>query len=514
MKLVTAEQMRAIDHDAITRVGIPGPDLMENAGRGIADEILSDHIEEPSATRVVIFCGKGNNGGDGFVVARYLATEGVQVAVFFIGPVEKLSDDARQNYDRALELGLAPVALTTIEELPELLECDIIVDAIFGTGFSGSPRGLAEELIEYINRQHAETIAVDMPSGLNADTGEHEGGVVEADSTYTLALPKYGLFLSPGRELSGVVETVPIGIPDDTIERQDLPVDLITPEMVRELLPIRKPDGHKGDFGKVLLVAGSTGLTGAACMAGQAAARSGAGLTKIACPRSVQPVIASHMIEVMSYPLPDVAKKGALAVRGLGDIRALMQEHDSIILGPGIGRHRETFELVRRLVEKLEKPTIVDADGLNALAEHLDIVRNCTAPLVLTPHPGEFARLTGESIPDSIHDKVTLVREVATDLGVVIVLKGSPTLIAQPGGPVYLNQTGNDGMASGGSGDVLSGMIGTFLAQDLTALEAAILGVFVHGLAGDLAAEKLTARAMIPGDIIRFLPEAFRFLES
>lgn len=514
MKLVTAEQMRAIDRDTIDRVGIPGPELMENAGKGIADEILSDHIENPSATRVVVFCGKGNNGGDGFVVARQLAGDGVRVAIYFIGPVDKLSDDAKLNHDRAVELGLAPVALASIEDLPEYLECDIIIDAIFGTGFSGSPRGLAEELIEYINRQNAETIALDLPSGLNADTGEHEGGVVEADSTYTLALPKYGLYLSPGRELSGVVATVPIGISEETIERQDLPVNLITPELVAELLPIRKPDGHKGDFGKVLLVAGSTGLTGAACMAGQAAARSGAGLTKIACPASVQPVIASHMIEVMSYSLPDVAKKGALAVRGLGGIRSLLQEHDSLVLGPGIGRHRETFELVRRLVQKLETPTIIDADGLNALADHLDIVKNCTAPLVLTPHPGEFKRLTGETVPESIHDKVTLVREVATDLGVVIVLKGSPTLIAQPGGPVYLNQTGNEGMASGGSGDVLSGMIGTFLAQDLTALEAAVVGVFIHGLAGDLAAEKLTSRAMIPGDIIRFLPEAFRFLES
>lgn len=514
MKLVTAEQMRAIDHDAINRVGIPGPELMENAGKGIADEILSDHIEDPSATRVVVFCGKGNNGGDGFVVARYLATEGVQVAIHFIGPVEKLSDDAKLNYDRAVEFGLAPVPISSIEDLPELLECDIIVDAIFGTGFSGSPRGLAEELIEYVNRQHAETIAVDMPSGLNADTGEHEGGVVEADSTYTLALPKYGLYLSPGRELSGVVTTVPIGIPDETIERQELPVELLTPDLIRELLPIRKPDGHKGDFGKILIVAGSTGLTGAACLAGQSAARSGAGLTKIACPQSVQPVIASHMIEVMSYPLPDVAKKGALALRSLGEIRSLLQGHDSLVLGPGIGRHRETFELVRRLVEKLERPAIVDADALNALSGHIDVIRNCAAPLVLTPHPGEFKRLTGEDVPDSIHDKVALARDVATDLGVVIVLKGSPTLIAQPGGPVYLNQTGNDGMASGGSGDVLSGIIGTFLAQDLTAVEAAIVGVFVHGLAGDLAADKITARAMIPGDIIRFLPEAFRFLES
>lgn len=514
MKLVTAAQMRAIDRDAIERVGIPGPDLMENAGRGIADEILSDHIKDPLNSRTVVFCGKGNNGGDGFVVARCLAEEGVQVAVYFIGPVDQLSEDARLNFDRARKLELALHEVSSVDDLPDMLECDLIVDAIFGTGFSGAPRGIAEQLIEYINRQHAETIAVDIPSGLNADTGEHEGGVVEADSTYTLALPKYGLFLSPGREVSGTVETIPIGIPESVIERQGLEVELITPELVAELLPIRPPDGHKGDFGKVLLVAGSTGLTGAAVLAGQACARAGSGLVKIACPRTVQPVIASHLVEVMSHPLPDVAKKGALAVRSLGEIRALLREHDAMVLGPGVGRHRETFDLVRRLLDHLATPTIIDADGLNALAEHLDLIRECSAPMVLTPHPGEFKRLTGETVPDNIHEKIALVRDVATNLGVIMVLKGSPTIVAQPGGPVYLNQTGNEGMATGGSGDVLSGVIGSFLGQGMEAIEAAVAGVFVHGLAGDLAAEKLTSRAMIAGDIVRFLPEAFRLLES
>lgn len=432
MKLVTAAQMRAIDRDAIERVGIPGPELMENAGRGIADEILSDHIKEPSRCRTVVFCGKGNNGGDGFVIARYLAQEGVQVTGYFLGPVDRLSADARRNYDRAKELSLTLHELSNINDLPDLLECDVVIDAVFGTGFSGTPRGLAEDVIEYINRQNAETISVDLPSGLNADTGEHEGGVVEADSTYTLALPKYGLFLSPGREVSGTVETISIGIPEDVIERQGLEVELITPEAVTELLPIRPPDGHKGDFGKVLLVAGATGMTGAAVMAGQACIRSGSGLVKIACPKTVQPVVASHLIEVMSHPLPDVAKKGALALRSLGEIRALLKEHDAMVLGPGIGRHHETGELVRRLLNNLRTPTIVDADGLNALADHLDVVRECVAPMVLTPHPGEFKRLTGESVPDDIHEKIALVRDVATDLGVVIVLKGSPTLVAQP----------------------------------------------------------------------------------
>lgn len=513
MKLVTSAQMRAIDHETIHTVGIPGPELMENAGRGIAAEILSDHISEPEDTHVVVFCGKGNNGGDGFVVARYLHESDVQVSVLFIGPVGKLSEDAKLNYDRAMKVGVEVQELTDIEELPEVLECDIVVDAIFGTGFEGAPRGLAGQLIEYINRQEVEVISVDLPAGLHADTGEHEGAVIEANYTYTLALPKYGLYLTPGRELSGVTETVPIGIPAEVVEAAQFPDELISPEMVIDMLPVRKPDSHKGDFGKLLLVAGSTGLTGAACMAGQAAVRCGSGLIKIACPHTVLPVIASKLTEVMTYPLPDVAKKGALATRSLGEIRALLKEHDALVLGPGIGRHRETFELVRRLVAKLDKPTIIDADGLNALAEHLDIIRECSAPLVLTPHPGEFKRLTGLEVPDDFRERCALARDVATDLGVVLVLKGSPTVIGEPGGLTYVNQTGNEGMATGGSGDVLSGMIGSFLGQGMTPIEAAIAAVFIHGMTGDLAAEGYTSRAMIPTDMISFLPKAFALLE-
>ncbi|MBD3403945.1 NAD(P)H-hydrate dehydratase [candidate division GN15 bacterium] len=514
MKLVTAAQMRAIDQETIQKVGIPGPELMENAGRGIAEQILTDHIVDAEDTNVVVVCGKGNNGGDGYVVARYLHEAGVSVTILYVGPREKLSDDAGANYDRAKKLGIPMSEVADPDELPDELDCDIVIDAIFGTGFDGAPRGITEDLIEYINRQETEVIAVDMPSGLNADTGRHEGAVVEASFTYTLALPKYGLYLSPGRELSGVCDTVPIGIPDEVVEKMELTDELITPEMVIEFLPARKPDGHKGDFGKLVLVAGSTGLTGAACMAGQSAARSGAGLIKIACPHSVLPTIAAKMTEVMSYPLPDVAKKGALAVRALGELRKLIDEHDAVVLGPGIGRHRETFELVRRLLSKLDKPTIIDADGLNALAGHLDIIRDCSAPLVLTPHPGEFKRLVETSVPEDIREASQMVRDVADDLGVVLVLKGSPTLIAEPGGLCYINQTGNDGMATGGSGDVLSGIIGAFLGQGMTAIEAAVAGVFIHGMTGDLAAEAYTNRGMIPTDMISFLPKALALLEG
>ncbi|MFZ5981584.1 MAG: NAD(P)H-hydrate epimerase, partial [Candidatus Zixiibacteriota bacterium] len=257
MKLVTSAQMRAVDREAIENRGIPGPELMENAGYGTAVGILENLIDKPEETSVVIFCGKGNNGGDGYVISRYLHQENVNVVIFFVGPPAQLSPDARLNYDRCKKIGMDMFEIKSLEDLPEELDCDIIVDALLGTGFEGAPRGIIRDLIEYINIQHADIVAVDMPSGLNADDGRHEGAVVSADYTFTMALPKYGLYLSPGRELSGVVQVVPIGVPDDVIEHLEYKNELITPESVVERIPDRKPDGHKGDFGKLFILAGS-----------------------------------------------------------------------------------------------------------------------------------------------------------------------------------------------------------------------------------------------------------------
>jgi hydroxyethylthiazole kinase-like uncharacterized protein yjeF len=530
MKLVTAEQMRMIDRETIEERIVSGPDLMENAGRGIAQRLLSGVIDTSMNEKVAIFCGKGNNGGDGFVIGRYLSQAGAEVTTCFIGPTGELSPDARLNFDRAAQLNMKLIEVSTIGDVPANLDCDYIIDAVFGTGFTGGPRGLAAGLIEYINRHNDRTIiSVDLPSGLNADTGQHEGAVVKADYTFPLALPKLGLYVSPGRELAGEVHVVPIGIPDHVIEKFDLPVELITPEMVSSLLPFRKPDGHKGDFGKLFVLAGSVGLTGAAAMAAKSALRCGCGLVKVGCPRTVLPTIASLAMEATTWPLPDVAKKGALALRGLGEIRKLAEEHDAIIIGPGLGRHHETQELVRRFLSTLSKPAIVDADGLNALSGHTDVLRivgkvslrpanrqtEQNVRLVLTPHPGEFARLTGENPPpeSEIHERIKVAVKAAADLNCVMVLKGSPTLVADPSGACYLNPTGNNGMATGGSGDVLSGAIGSFLAQGMSALDASICGVYVHGLAGDFAADNLTVRGMIAGDIMDCLPDALAMME-
>ncbi len=513
MKLVTAKEMQQVDRSAIEGYGIPSLELMENAGRGIAQRM--EAYVRPGM-KVSIFCGKGNNGGDGFVVARYLRDNDVDVELFHLGGREDLSDDARENHDRAADHDVSLHRLSDLSQLPRALDCDYIVDAIFGTGFSGAPRGLSGDLIEYINRQPARVVAVDMPSGLNADTGGFEGAVIDADHTYTLALPKFGLYLSPGRELSGQVEVVPIGIPHEVVNGFKLAVDLTTLDDVGDWLPERPPDGHKGTFGKLLILAGSLGMTGAAALAGRSAYRSGAGLVKIACPREVLPIIATSIIEATSHPLPDVAKKGALALRGLGEIRDLVKQHDAVAIGPGIGQHRETFELVRRLIPSVAQPMVIDADGLNALEGHTEILKNSDrrGPTVLTPHPGEFKRLSGEMPPDDIFEKVTRVQAFAGNHQVTLLLKGSPTVIADPSGATWLNPSGNNGLACGGTGDVLTGIIGCLLGQGVVPLHAAAAAAFIHGMAGDLAADELTARAMMAGDLIDFLSDVFEILEN
>jgi hydroxyethylthiazole kinase-like uncharacterized protein yjeF len=513
MKLVTSELMRRIDREAIDKRGISGDILMENAGCGIAEQIPKVVDGFHTERRVAVFCGKGNNGGDGFVIGRHLHKAGHDVAIYFLGPLDELSADARRNFDRAAGTGIKLTEIKGIGDLPQALECDLIIDAVLGTGFSGAPHGPAAEIIDYINNQDTEVVSVDLPSGLNADNGSCEGSVVCADYTFTLALPKYGLYLTPGREMAGVVRVVPIGIQDDVIEQFGLKIELITPDFVTDNLPLRKPDGHKGDFGKLMVLAGSTGLTGAAAMAAESALRSGCGLVKVGCPLSVQPVLATKMTEAMTYPLPDVARKGALALRGLGEMRKLSDEHDAVVVGPGIGRHRETGEVIRRFVAKLDKPCLIDADGLFALSGHTEILKETKARLVLTPHPGEFVCLSASDLPTDFHERIKIAQKFAAEFGVVLVLKGSPTVVAEPNGTAYINQTGNNGMATGGSGDVLSGIIGSFLAQGMTAVDAAVCGVYVHGLAGDIAAEELTPRAMIAGDMIRFLPNVFQILE-
>lgn len=514
MKLVNASEMRAVDDCAINERGLPSLDLMENAGRGIFEYLQEAILPESKDSRIIIICGRGNNGGDGFVVGRHLVEDGYPVDFLLVGADDKLSADCRTNYDRVVRLGRPVIQLKEIGDIPDLSAWDIIIDAVFGTGFSGIAEGMAAEVIEKINAAEKYVVAIDAPSGLDVSTGMAEGAAVVADVTATLALPKPGLFISPGRELAGVVVIIPIGIPDEVVDSFAFKTNLLTDELVADLLPTPTPDGHKGDFGKVFILAGSPGLTGAACLAGKAAARSGAGLVTVGLPASLNPILEVKLTEVMTCPLPEIKKRGVLALRARGDIRRCLADKDAVAIGPGIGRHHETRELVRRLLADIDVPMVIDADGLFALSGEDTPLASAHGPLVLTPHPGEFARLTGVTPEGNPVDNYALVLEYARKYDAVIVLKGSPTIVGSPEGQVYLNPTGNYGMASGGSGDVLTGIITAFLGQQMSPLEAALGGVYIHGLAGDLAIESINPRSLVAGDLITSLSEAFEVLES
>ncbi len=513
MKLVNADQMRAIDDRAINVEKIPSLELMENAGRGIFEYIKENIIPQFDRPNIAVICGRGNNGGDGFVVGRHLIDDGWEVDFYLVGDDEKLSDDCRVNYNHIRDAGHGIVHIIDEPHLPDLSEYNIIVDAIFGTGFSGAPRGISEPVIERINDANRFVVAVDAPSGLDVSTGAAEGAVVMADITTTLALPKPGQFVSPGRELCGNVVVIPIGIPAEVVDHFDLKSNLIMSELVSSLLPIPKSDGHKGNFGKVFVLAGSPGLTGAATMSGLAAARSGAGLVTVGVPASLNHILEVKLTEVMTVPLPEDKRKSVLAVRGIGQIRQLIAERDAAAIGPGIGRHHETIELIQRLIPSIDVPAVIDADGLFALSKDNSPLLADHAPLVLTPHPGEFARLTGETPDANQINNYDLAVKYARAFNSVIVLKGSPTIVASPDGEVFLNPTGNWGMATGGSGDVLTGIILALLGQGLDPMEAAVCGVYVHGLAGDLATEEIHPRSMIAGDLIEYLSDAFDAVE-
>ncbi len=514
MRLVSAEQMRAIDNRAINVIKIPSLELMENAGRGIFLYIKENLLLPFDHPHIAIVCGRGNNGGDGFVIGRYLIEAGYDVDFFLAGSDDKLSDDCRVNYDKIRQMKRPVHCIIEDSHLPDLSSYDVIVDAVFGTGFSGAPQGVTDAVIKKIDQAGRLIVAVDAPSGLDVSTGQVEGAVVKADYTLCLALPKPGLFVSPGRELAGTVAVIPIGIPDDVVASFDIKASLITGDMVAFALPTPAGDSHKGDFGKVFIVAGSPGLTGAAALSGLAAARSGAGLVTVGVPASLNPILEVKLTEVMTAPLPEVKKRSVLSLRARGEIRRCLKDRDAAAIGPGLGRHHETGELVRRLIADLDIPAVIDADGLFPLSGDDSPLLAEHGPLVLTPHPGEFARLTGETPDDNPINNFELITKYAYKYQSVIILKGSPTLVASPEGEVFLNPTGNWGMATGGSGDVLTGIIVALLGQSLSPLEAAISAIFLHGLAGDLAVCDIHPRSLIAGDLIDYLSPAFAAVEA
>lgn len=509
MKVATAEQMREFDRRASEEFGVPSIVLMENAGRSVF-EVVRDRLVDLNGKHVTIVAGRGNNGGDGFVVARHLREAGARVSVFLHGKPEDIRGDAKANLDILLESGVEVPSITSSDEITAALaDSHAVVDALFGTGLRGEVTGLPADVISAVNAAGKPVVAVDIPSGMDADTGEILGVCVDADCTVTFALPKIGLLTYPGAVRVGELIVADIGIPEHLFA--EVTVELVDETMVASKLPGRPPDAHKGTFGTAIVIAGSLGLTGAAAMASEAALRSGAGLSTLGCPASLWNVMATKLTEVMTRGLSD-GGRGAISSDALYEALELVEKGDAVVLGCGLGTHPDTCEFVHRLVKLVHKLMIIDADGLNALAQDTSTLEGDHGDLVLTPHPGEMSRLLGTSTQAVQSNRVDVVREAASRFRCVVVLKGARTLIADPSGRVYINPTGGPGLATGGTGDVLAGTIGGLLAQGLSPLDAAVCGTFVHGRAGDIAADELGAAGTIAGDVLRALPYALREL--
>lgn len=509
LPVFTAAEMRALDELAVTRLGIPGTRLMENAGRGAAQAIVA-HFGSQRGRRVLVCCGKGNNGGDGFVVARRLKAAGARVQVFLLGRAAEVKGDAaamlaayRKAGGKVQEIA-READLASLEKA--LAAAGLVVDALLGTGLTGPATGLYASAIELINRSGKPAAALDLPSGLSSDHGRLWGPTVNATLTATFAGWKQGLLLYPGAARAGQVTLVEIGIPA-AAAAESIGVFLLESADIAPLLPPRAPDAHKGTFGHLLIVAGSMGKTGAAAMAGRAGLRSGAGLVTIAAPLSQQPIIAALGMETMTEALPETPGQ-TLGLKAKGRILELAQRTDAVALGPGVSLDPETQSLVRELVLEVDRPLVVDADGLTALAGHLDLLKTASAPRCLTPHPGEMARLLGVTTADVQADRIGSVRSFCQRYRTFLVLKGARSVLGEPGGTIYINPTGNPGMATGGSGDVLTGMIGSFLARGMDPRNALLAAVFLHGLAGDLAQEEKGEEGLIAGDILEAVPRA------
>jgi hydroxyethylthiazole kinase-like uncharacterized protein yjeF len=489
--LFEAAEMRAADAWAIEEQGVPSLDLMERAGVGLAR--VAAAAARPGCVRVVV--GKGNNGGDGLVVARLLREEGHEVDVLAVAPLEDLRGDPAVNLMRLPGAPPEPFA-------PERLErSGVVVDALLGTGFEGSPREPVASAIAAINGQKAPTVACDMPSGVNASSGEVEGEAVRAVATATFHGSKVGLHVAPGKQHAGVVHVVDIGIPRGAPGASG--AGLVS-ERVLDLFPRRARSASKFSSGVVVVVGGSMGLTGAPTMAARAAQRAGAGYVQVAVPAAVQPAVDLRLLEQMSRGLPD--EHGSHTPAGVEQVERLAERAGSVVLGPGIGRAPGAVEFARGVARTVGAPLLVDADGLNAHAGRLELLRQREAATVLTPHEGELARLLELDPEDVKRRRLACAREAAEQSGAVVLLKGDDTIVAAPGGPVAINPGGTPALATAGTGDVLSGLIGALLAKGLGPVEAAALGALAHVLAGRAAAERFGADHVMAGDVIDGLP--------
>lgn len=510
MKITTAEEMRAIDRASTEKYGVPSLTLMENAGGAVAQFILKNY-KEPQ--RVVVVCGKGNNGGDGFVVARKLHHAGRVVEVLLLASPSELKGDAAAMFER---LPVRPVVIRNSQELQaessrSLANSALIVDALLGTGLKPPVKGLYGDAIAAMNGSGKPVVAVDIPSGADSDatTSQLGVGIARADAIVTFTAPRPAHVY--GELTRGPVLVAPIGSPDAAVQSA-LKLEVITPRDFASFLEPRPRDSNKGMYGHVLVVGGSLGKSGAAAMAGMAALRSGAGLVTVATAKSALPNVAAFAAELMTEPLPETDAGGiSVASMKSGKLGQLASTMTVVAIGPGIGRSTETVEFVREAVRTLKCPLVIDADGLNAFDGKTELLDGSQRPLVLTPHPGEMSRLAGVSTKAVQADRLNVARTFAREHKLILVLKGNLTVVSLPDGTAWVNPTGNPGMATGGTGDILTGMTAGILAQmPSDPARAAVAGVYLHGLAGDVAVEDEGEHSLVATDLLRGLPKAFQ----
>jgi ADP-dependent NAD(P)H-hydrate dehydratase / NAD(P)H-hydrate epimerase len=513
MKVVTSHTMQAIDKKTINDFGIPGLELMENAGRCCVDVIIRE-FGHKGHKRVVILAGKGNNGGDGHVIARLLAQKGWNVKVHVLAEPNQISGDAAINLDKLppelVTFCLQPGQLSSGHR-KDLLQADLIVDALLGTGLNNNLSGAYQEAVELINNSGRPVLAVDIPSGINGTTGRILGCAVRADITVTFAFAKLGHVLYPGAGQIGQLIVADIGIPATLMESAP-GYEFLNDDTIRPLLHRRDRQGHKGNFGHCLFIAGSTGKTGAAALCANSAVRTGSGLVTLGVPESLHHILEVKTTEAMTVPLPE-SVSGHLSDSSYQAIVKLLVNKDVLAIGPGIDRRPETIALVHALVESVELPMVIDADGLNALSTDISVLkRKKSDTIILTPHPGEMARLLGNSIPDEDALRISVAQEFARAYDVFLVLKGARTIIASPDGAAAINGSGNPGMASGGMGDVLTGIIASLVGQGYCAWDACRLGVFIHGYSADMVSWTKGEIGISATDVQENIPYAYKRL--
>ncbi len=515
MLVVTAEEMRELDRLTIEKYGVPSLTLMERAGEGVFKATL-ERFPKAVKKGVLIVVGRGNNGGDGLVVARYLKKKRIPCEVVLLNQKENLSRDSAENLRAYLKFKgkVSQVKGDPLSLLSQKFKGHgILIDAILGTGLKQEVRGLYADVIEAMNASGLPIVAVDIPSGLDADGGRPLGVAVQAEATVTFGYPKLGQVVYPGLSYVGDLAVVDIGIHPKAVEEVSIHTDLLEEEEVHWLIPSRKPDTHKGTYGHLLVMAGSRGKTGAAIMACRAAMRVGVGMVTLAAPRSLNDIFAGALVESMTEPLEETSEEDLEAPNDRFWTR-LLDKKSALLFGPGIGLKEGAKSALWWLLRNLEIPWVIDADGLNHLAGETSRLHSAKTPPLLTPHPGEMARLIGSDTATVNRDRVGIARAFALEHRCYVVLKGARSIIATLDGKVYINPTGNAGMASGGMGDVLAGILAGMLSQGLGVEDALKLGVFLHGFVGDRVAETKGEMGMIASDVVEALPRGIKDLQT